>query len=58
MSKHDLPKFEVTPQTELLCADLSKDANGRVFAHLLRQTDVAAQQNAHHPRAIERTRSS
>jgi len=47
MSEHGLPKFEVTPQTELLCADLPNDSNGRVFAHLLRQTDVAAQQNAH-----------
>lgn len=47
MSEHDLPKFEVSGQTEILCADLAKDSNGRVFAHLLRQTDIAAQQNSH-----------
>lgn len=43
----EIPEFKPSAETELLCLDLNKDANGRVFAHLLRQVDVAKQQNGH-----------
>lgn len=46
MSAHPPPEFHPSPETELLCQDVHRDANGRVFAHLLRQVDVAHQQNA------------
>lgn len=41
------PNFEPTPETELLCADLPKDPNGRVLAHLLRRVDTSGQQSNH-----------
>jgi hypothetical protein len=46
-SSNPIPVFNPSPETELLCQDVQRDANGRVFAHLLRQVDVAKQQNAH-----------
>ncbi len=41
------PEFHPSAETELLCADVANDQNGRVFVHLLRQVDVAKQQNSH-----------
>lgn len=43
----ELPKFEPSAETELLCSDLPNDPNGRVMKHLLRQVDVSQKQNCH-----------
>jgi hypothetical protein len=43
----DIPKFEPSAETDLLCSDLPKDATGRVMEHLLKQSDIARQQNTH-----------
>jgi len=47
VDSYSMPDFRPSAETELLCQDVRGDASGRVFAHLLRQVDVARQQNAH-----------